>query len=1107
MKKRTRLTAALLSAVIMLPNGFAWAKDSQWAAEGTFGSDIATSGMSAKMMMSGSTAPKTEKGGLDAWTLTAESWYDNTMYINLSPGTVTSTGGRHILVEVDYFDDSDDGWFYIKYNSRDEKDVYTKKQKMTASKQWKTASFVLESPTLADDLEGGDFGISTLMDNDYSHSKVYIRGVRVKQLDEVKSAALELEMDAPGHIYFEGDEVKLKMKLKNKMPKNYSADIKLTLQNQYGEIAHEQTESVELTAMSSTEKEVTINIDKFGVYKLFAEGTNAELGYRFSAQTDMSYIKLSPYMNDKFGTCNHFAWGQTYRDPAIIYPLMRKAGIGWTRDEIKWENLERTKGEFRLMPHHERFLTLAEENGIKQLLIYYAGNSLYSPTNNSVPVSDEELEAWGRFVYNLTYLTKGRVNDFEYWNEYDHYGQSTPGADYEFYVKLAQVTYENAKKANPDVNTIGFTAAGTGVRLIKTCFDMGGYQYMDDVSYHTYARGTPTEAKVGDDTMSIRELINQYPGGENMRIWLTEMGWTNGTKSSFAGFYDKTETAKLLPEEFAIQLESGYVERMFWYDTIDDQDDPTYSEATFGMLEHFTPSTRKVTYAAKPAFAATAAMNAAFGTPDFVSKGTFADGKVNNYRYTRRQDGKDVAILWGEDKNSYITLKLGNDAKFYDLYGNEIEVRNNDGEYSFTVTDAPMYIVGTFENYEEGSPKVLISETNIKAAQEDDVEIKLYKSFDKPLKIEASAAEDSEIKIEAVPEFKEETASIKMHVKGNAGYSEQVALKITDSDGREYYSGNVTVEYTEGLTVSGRTRLYRDTNIRRWRLQLDINSDFHGDALRGKLKIKEPSAFAGKEYNLGMIKHGENEIMLHLPEVPEFTSYWLKADIELSNGYTQYFEIPIDFALAFRTKKAPEIDGKMSPGEWEQSGKIVSNRADQIYLLISDPKWRGANDLSAETYIMWDDDYFYLASKVTDDIHSCNYTGTHVWQGDSVQFGIAYNRENSENAANVFTEVGIALTPEGTGLVKYSVESGTTMDMIESKAAVTREGNVTTYEICMPWSEATPAGAVIKENTEIGFSMIVNDNDGEGRRGWIEFGSGIGLNKKVAEFARIRLMP
>jgi hypothetical protein len=36
--------------------------------------------------------------------------------------------------------------------------------------------------------------------------------------------------------------------------------------------------------------------------------------------------------------------------------------------------------------------------------------------------------------------------------------------------------------------------------------------------------------------------------------------------------------------------------------------------------------------------------------------------------------------------------------------------------------------------------------------------------------------------------------------------------------------------------------------------------------------------------------------------------------------------------------------------------------------------------------------------------------------------------------------------------------------------------------------------------------MIVNDNDGQGRKGWLEYASGIGLTKNVNLFTFLKLM-
>lgn len=1108
MRKRAALMSVILSAAMLVPSNAYLAENKEWDAEGLFGSSIQASGMTANTTVSGSKAPVKEVGGREAWTLTGGNWYYHTMYVNAT-GAVRANGGKHVLVEVDYYDDSDDGWFCLRYNSRDGSDIMTKKERLTASKKWKTASFIMEAPTFGDDFSGADFGISTETDNDYSHSPIYIGGVRLKVIDEVKPAGIEVSFENDGHIYFSDEEPVAEVKIKNKVAKDYTAKLKFIFQDTEGNIVYEQEDSVDIGSMEAVTKNVPLNIKHYGTYTLFVEGSNEELGYLFSTSTDFSYVRLSEYQSDKFGVCNHFAWNQSERDPAIIYPLMRKAGCGWTRDEIKWEYLEKEKGVYELQPFHERFLDLAEENNLKHLLIFYQGNKLYSESNARVPVSDEEVEAYGRYVYNLTALTKGRVQAFEYWNEFDHYGQQSAGAVYENYAKLAQVTYENMKAANPDALGVGICAAGTGLALIKTSFDMGAYDYMDDVSYHTYSNGKPMEAGVGDHTLSVRELINQYPGGEDMKIWLTEMGWTNGEQSSFAGYYNKIDNAKMLPQEYAIQMESGYVERMFYYDMVDDQPDQGYSEATFGILEHFRANDRKVPMAAKPVYVSMAAMNGLMGTPDFVEKKTFNDDNIYEYQFTRREDGADVAMMWGKDKNSFLALKLADkNAKFYDMFGNELDVISTDDGYALEVTDAPIYVVGDFDSLEQGNATVAIKEANIVAAEpQDSVSLHLFKSIDKPLKVELSIQDDSEIEVDEIVDFEETILEIPMTVKGNSGYSEKVGVKVTDEDGKVYYSGNVVVEYADGVEVSGRTKLYQDTNIHRWQMNLNVNSNFHGEPLKATLKIHEPTAFSKKEYDLGEVKNGENNILFHLPEVPEFTSYWMKATITLSNGYTKDFEMPIDFALAFRTENPPTIDGKLSEGEWIKDGKIVSNREDQVDLLITDPTWKGENDLSAKTYIMWDDDNLYLACEVTDDIFSCDYEGTMIWQGDSWQFGLAYNRENNEGSSSSFTEVGLALTPKGISFVKYSTETGTSMELEVSEAQVTREGNKTTYEIKMPWSEAIPEGAEVKPNMEIGYSMLINDNDTFGRRGWIEFGSGIGRYKKVSEFARIRLVP
>ena len=1072
--------------------------ESEWAAQGYFGKTLNLEGMTAGSTVFATTGKTSDVGGKGSWYLD-KSWGYNTMYINVSQGRVKTTGGKNIYVEVEYFDNSTDGWFYLKYNSREESEKETPIQYLTGANKWKTAGFILEAPTMSDDLNTADFGISVINQIDYSHSPVYIHSVKVKELDETSVGAVNMRFSSESRNYFDTDgEVKIDVDVQNKTNTESVADLKMMLYDEYGNPVHTQTETIELKKNATVTKEVTLDFSRFGVFSVVAEVSNTTLKYRSSDVDKFALIRESEFISDKFGACNHFAWNQAARDPAIVFPLMKKAGIGWTRDEILWKDYETEKGVYELKPHHERFLTLSAQNGIKTLLILCFGNALYTKTDKTVPITEEELDAFGKFCYNLVKDTKGRVFAFEFWNEFDHH---TVGVDYKYYAPLAKTTFENLKKGNPEARAVGITAAGTGLSLIKTAFDMGSYAHMDDVSYHLYPSGSPEKAKVGDDSRSVRELINQYPGGSDMRIWLTEMGWNS------AG-HGKNVAAKYLCKEFVIQMEAELVERMFWYDMVDDQEDVTYSEATFGMLERWHPQ-NKYRFLAKPAYVATAAMNGILGTPVFHSKIMLDDDTTYAYRYTREQDGMDTAVLWNSDYKVLRSFNFGSDdVKFYDMYGNVIDIKGNNGNYSILLDDSPVYAEGKFGCFEEGKQEVYMSATSIEAAHEDEIEINIFKTTQENVKIELDIDENSEIKLLNQPVFNGGVAKIRLRVKGIPGAVEKLPLKLVGNSGVTYYDNTVDIKYVEGLDISGRTRLYEDKNIRRWMMELDVKSNFHTSDMKATVKIKEPGVFS-RSYNAGVVKAGKTtKLKFHLPAIESFTSYRLKADMILSNGYVQEFEIPIDFALAFYAENKPVIDGNLDINEWKAEGKIVSNREDQVYMLANGGKWKNENDLSADTYIMWDEENLYIACEVTDNVFSCNYKGTSIWQGDSLQFGLAYARENENGeTTTAFTEVGTALTPGGVELVKYSNESGTTMDVKESKSVVKRNGNKTIYEVCMPWSEAVPKGAEIKPNIEIGYSMLVNDNDTAGRRGWIEFGSGIGVYKAVNEFARIRLVP
>ena len=63
-----------------------------------------------------------------------------------------------------------------------------------------------------------------------------------------------------------------------------------------------------------------------------------------------------------------------------------------------------------------------------------------------------------------------------------------------------------------------------------------------------------------------------------------------------------------------------------------------------------------------------------------------------------------------------------------------------------------------------------------------------------------------------------------------------------------------------------------------------------------------------------------------------------------------------------------------------------------------------------------------------------------------------------------------------------------------------KSGDDLTYELKVKWTELFGYEYEPQLGDVLGFSALINDNDGGGRRGWMEYGSGIGNQKNANSF-------
>lgn len=217
--------------------------------------------------------------------------------------------------------------------------------------------------------------------------------------------------------------------------------------------------------------------------------------------------------------------------------------------------------------------------------------------------------------------------------------------------------------------------------------------------------------------------------------------------------------------------------------------------------------------------------------------------------------------------------------------------------------------------------------------------------------------------------------------------------------------------------------------------------------------------------------------------------------IKIGRKFSGYLQVPY-------ADTAPKIDGIIGD-EWENAGVFKLTDEKQVVQMLD---WGGIEDCSGIGKIMWDKDNLYIAVDVTDDIHSQPYSGTQIWSGDCIQLGVACDRANP-NSSDGYNELGFALNDDSSkSAYRWTASSGfKSGDFNDAIYEISRNGNKTCYEIAIPW-KAISSGKTISENSDIAFSLLIADDDGNGRDGWIEYQSGIGNAKDVTAYGDLLLV-
>ena len=163
--------------------------------------------------------------------------------------------------------------------------------------------------------------------------------------------------------------------------------------------------------------------------------------------------------------------------------------------------------------------------------------------------------------------------------------------------------------------------------------------------------------------------------------------------------------------------------------------------------------------------------------------------------------------------------------------------------------------------------------------------------------------------------------------------------------------------------------------------------------------------------------------------------------------------------------------------------------------------WRGPQDLSAKIRLNASEDKLFLTVEATDDKHSQPFHDSDIWKGDSLQFAFALPKQKGLWVA------GAALCAGSAESWIWEAPQGFAGERRDAtwNVSVERRGTSTRYTLALPLSSI---GLTREQLTRgLRFNLLLNDNDGEGRDGWIQLDDGITSHRDAARFPLVVFEP
>lgn len=895
-----------------------------------------------------------------------------------------------------------------------------------------------------------------------------------------------------GNIFYDNEKIVLKALFENIFDKDLNLTADYSVVNYMGvECLSGSIETVSLKSGETKEHTFEFEDLAYDTYKLIINASDEAVGFKESAVIEFSRVVEAKTEADDgmFGVCTHFAQKKG-GDPNINMEMIKKAGVKWVRDDFSWGGIEKEKGQYTF-DEKDAFVDKILAQDVNVLAILDYGCKYYDEGN--APYSDEGIAAFAKFCGETAKHYIGKIDHFEIWNEYNG-GMGNPlRQPPEVYAKMLKAAYEEIKKANPSATVVGCSTSVVDLGWIERVLKAIGPDYMDAVSVHPYGfPASPESAGLEDNMKNTHELLKRY--GKDMPVWSTEYGYP-----TYKEGVSEDVGAAYLARAFMIFNSISSDDKVFWYDFQNDTPaSDTSREANFGLIKHETDF-----YAAKQTLLSFNNIVNKLAGRNFKEI-THPNDNIVAYKFSGEED---LLALWSMVKAENCSIQVNAPTiTVTDFLGNQKEMQTQNGWITLPISKYPVYLEGKFEqiNIEKAHLDSNGEEINVAAGEEFNLILnRSAADADIEYALEEELPEGFSVSEKA--EFKKGQTETVIPVKTDAALknkSYQLKFKIV-SDGKSCGECDVNVNVVADRSVTVLPVILDTENWESWAFDIKVKNNSRNVDFGGKVTITEPEQFAGQyaDMEFPSISYGEEEVIrVPVPTKPDNKLIPLKLKVEFTDGAVQEISRNISCLAAVKTEKPINIDGVFTDEEWAKA--MPYEFADRSKLNGDN----GESDISAKGAIMWDKKNLYFGVVVTDDVQFQDQDGSGMWLADGLQVVMDPGRINGAGSMD-WHEIGYGLKNlTDVGIWRWLSIPGKPGGAVTNINAVIKrdeEAKTTTYEIAAPWEELLPMDMTLDTGDIFGFSILANESDGTGRRGWINYMGGIADDKKPERFGDV----